>query len=101
MKPEEASSRERRKVSAEKPGARKETHAAGDTSHIIPTADGGPDTEDNAAPLCPSCHDIYGANPVKRKLIREVRNFWYELCARSAAFPVATNDDIARLSIQN
>lgn len=90
-------------------------HALGvQVHHIIPTVDGGPDTEDNAAPLCPSCHDAYGANPVKRKFIREARDFWYELCARSVAFQgeelkaistalerLATKEDIARLSIQN
>jgi hypothetical protein len=90
-------------------------HAVGvEVHHVIPTADGGPDTDDNAAPLCPSCHDIYGANPVKRKFIREARDFWYELCARNVASPgeelkaistalerVATKEDIARLAIQN
>jgi hypothetical protein len=50
--------------------------------HIEPEGIGGPDTEDNAAPLCPSCHDIYGVNPVKRKAIREARDFWYEICER-------------------
>jgi hypothetical protein len=50
--------------------------------HIIPQAEGGPDNEDNAAPLCPTCHEIYGGNPAKRKFIREVRDFWYELCAQ-------------------
>jgi len=49
--------------------------------HIVPQADGGPDTEDNAAPLCPSCHETYGANPTKRKFIREARDFWFEICA--------------------
>ena len=49
--------------------------------HIIPQELGGPDTIDNAAPLCPSCHEIYGANPTKRKFIKEARDFWYELCA--------------------
>lgn len=48
--------------------------------HIVPQEDGGPDIEDNAAPLCPSCHETYGANPQKRKFIREARDFWYELC---------------------
>jgi hypothetical protein len=51
---------------------------------------------------------------VKRKFIREARDFWYELCARSVPFPaeelraissalerVATKDDLARISIQN
>lgn len=53
--------------------------------HIVPQAEGGPDTEDNAAPLCPSCHETYGANPQKRKCIREVRDFWYEICAQRYA----------------
>lgn len=48
--------------------------------HIIPQEDGGPDDEDNAAPLCPSCHEKFGANPTKRKVIREMRDFWYEIC---------------------
>lgn len=57
-------------------------HALGiEIHHIVPQAEGGPDTEDNAAPLCPTCHEIYGANPQKRKFIRETRDFWYELCA--------------------
>ena len=38
--------------------------------HIVPRADGGSDDEDNAAPLCPTCHETYGANPIKRKFIR-------------------------------
>lgn len=50
--------------------------------HIVPETEKGPDTEENAAPLCPSCHETYGANPVKRKFIREVRDFWYQLCAK-------------------
>ncbi len=56
--------------------------------HIVPREQGGPDTDDNAAPLCPSCHETYGANPVKRKVIREARDLWYEICAnRYAAEP--------------
>lgn len=50
--------------------------------HIIPQSEGGPDTEENAAPLCPSCHETYGANPQKRKFIRERRDFWYEICEK-------------------
>jgi HNH endonuclease len=50
--------------------------------HIIAEAEGGPDSEDNAAPLCPSCHSRYGANPQKRKLIREARDHWYGVCHR-------------------
>ena len=48
--------------------------------HIIPKADGGGNTEENAAPLCPNCHDTYGGNPQKRKQIRERRDDWYEKC---------------------
>lgn len=61
-------------------------HALGvDVHHIIPEAEKGPDTLDNAAPLCPSCHETYGANPTKRKFIREARDFWYEVCAKRYA----------------
>jgi hypothetical protein len=81
--------------------------------HIIPESEGGPDTEDNAAPLCPSCHETYGANPEKRKFIREAREFWYELCEKKldqdqiraavsdALKDLATKEDIERLSVQN
>lgn len=50
--------------------------------HIIPQVEGGDDDPDNAAPLCPTCHETYGANPNKRKLIREARDLWYEICER-------------------
>ncbi len=50
--------------------------------HIVPQAENGPDTIENAAPLCPSCHEIYGQNPTKRKFIRESRDIWYEICAK-------------------
>ena len=55
--------------------------------HIIPQADGGPDDIDNAAPLCPSCHDKFGNNPDKRKTIRQMRDQWYELCEKSESNP--------------
>ncbi len=56
-------------------------HSLGvEVHHIVPQSEDGPDTEENAAPLCPSCHETYGANPQKRKFIREVRDFWYEIC---------------------
>jgi hypothetical protein len=38
-----------------------------------------PDELENAAPLCPSCHETYGANPTKRKFLREARDLWYEI----------------------
>ncbi len=79
--------------------------------HIIAEEEGGPDTEDNAAPLCPSCHETYGANPSKRRFIKEVRDFWYELCSKRFANEgdkleeisnrvtrAATKDDINQLT---
>jgi hypothetical protein len=50
--------------------------------HIIPQCEGGDDTEDNAAPLCALCHDLYGENPSKRKQIREMRDHWYDAMER-------------------
>jgi len=65
--------------------------------HIVPQAEGGADTEDNAAPLCPSCHETYGANPEKRKFIREARDFWYELCAKRYASDSSKLEEVANL----
>src|SRR5262245_33993057 len=50
-----------------------------DIHHIIPQAHGGTDDIDNAAPLCQNCHDRFGANPEKRKEIRQMRDWWYEV----------------------
>lgn len=50
--------------------------------HIVPQANGGSNTIDNAAPLCASCHDLYGGNPEKRKQIREMRDHWFDLMER-------------------
>ena len=58
-------------------------HSLGvEVHHIVPQVEHGDDTEDNAAPLCASCHETYGANAQKRKFIREARDFWYEVCAK-------------------
>jgi hypothetical protein len=65
--------------------------------HIIPQADKGEDTEENAAPLCPSCHETYGANPQKRKFIREARDLWYEICAKRYATDPDRLNEIAEL----
>jgi len=46
--------------------------------HIIPEFQGGLDTFDNAAPLCPTCHAEFGGNPDKRKEIKQKRDWWYE-----------------------
>jgi hypothetical protein len=56
-----------------------------DIHHIVPQEQGGPDTEDNAAPLCPTCHRIYGNNVDHRKMIREARDNWYEKCSKRFA----------------
>jgi hypothetical protein len=61
--------------------------------HIIPEAHVGPDTFDNAAPLCPNCHTNFGDNPTKRKGIRQMRDLWYELCEKSEM-----NPDVAQFS---
>jgi hypothetical protein len=64
--------------------------------HIIPQAEGGPDVEDNAAPLCASCHSAYGANPVKRRDIRDARDLWYEIVERQRSNPVLDVQSIAQ-----
>lgn len=90
-------------------------HAIGvDVHHIVPSADGGLDEEDNAAPLCPSCHETYGANPLKRKFIREARDLWFGLCEKryasdasqlaamaEALGKLVTKDDLKRLTVEN
>jgi hypothetical protein len=68
--------------------------------HIVPQEENGTDTEDNAAPLCPTCHEIYGMNPDKRKFIREARDLWYEICERRFASDADRLDEIKRL-LQN
>ena len=50
----------------------------------------------HAAPLCPSCHETYGANPTKRKFIREARDLWYEICERRYATDPDRLDDLQR-----
>ena len=54
--------------------------------HIIPRKDSGPDTEDNAAPLCSNCHTNYGNNPDFRKEIKARRDYWYETCLKRLEF---------------
>lgn len=66
--------------------------------HIIPQEEGGPDTLDNAAPLCARCHDIYGDNPKKQKQLREMRDYWWELMAERAGF-LTTVEDLSDLAV--
>ena len=65
--------------------------------HILPAEHGGPDTEDNAAPLCPTCHEEYGANPSKRKANREQRDFWYGICEKQYSYELGPFDRPAGL----
>lgn len=60
--------------------------------HIIPEAEGGPNTIDNAAPLCASCHDLFGGNPEKRKQIRQMRDYWWELMEEWRSNLLAASD---------
>ena len=70
-----------------------------DVHHIIPQSDGGPDTTENAAPLCPTCHSDFGGNPEKRTAIIKRRDAWYELCEQrfSPADSAVTKEDLNRL----
>ncbi len=47
--------------------------------HIIPQKEGGSDEIENAAPLCPTCHTAFGNDPDKRKRIKDMRDWWYEI----------------------
>jgi hypothetical protein len=50
--------------------------------HILPEAKGGPNTFENAAPLCPSCHTRFGHDESMRLFVTQARDFWYRLCAQ-------------------
>lgn len=53
--------------------------------HLIPEADGGPSTIENAAPLCAKHHDLFGGNPEKRAMIRAMRDAWWQEAAETRA----------------
>lgn len=53
-------------------------HISFEVHHMIPEKDGGPNTLDNAAPLCSNCHTDFGDNPSKRKEITQMRDLWYK-----------------------
>ena len=63
--------------------------------HIIPEAEGGSNSEDNAAPLCPNHHEIFGSNPTKRKFIKQARDSWYEICEKRYSSDPERLDKIA------
>ncbi len=53
-------------------------HISFEVHHIIPEKNGGPNTLENAAPLCPNCHTDFGDNRIKRKEITQMRDLWYK-----------------------
>ena len=63
--------------------------------HIIPEAKGGPNSEDNAAPLCPYCHETFGSNPTKRNFIKQARDNWYEICEKRYSSDPERLDELA------
>lgn len=73
-------------------------HIFVEVHHIIPQEEDGPDTIDNAAPLCSRCHDLFGDNPKKRKQLREMRDYWWELMAERASL-LTTDDDLNELAV--
>ena len=59
--------------------------------HILPEADGGPDTFENCIPLCPDCHTevmafnprhLSGSTPYHRDELIRRRDDWYAVVAR-------------------
>jgi len=69
-------------------------HWATHVHHIIPEAEDGSNAEENAAPLCPTCHDLYGGNPDKRKFIEQSRDFYYKFCEKRSKTDTELNQEI-------
>ena len=65
--------------------------------HIIPQKDGGDDTIDNAAPLCPTCHADYGDNPEKRRGIKERRDWWYENVKKMYSSNITSQEQMKKI----
>ncbi len=63
--------------------------------HIIPEAESGPNSEGNAAPLCPYCHETFGSNPTKRNFIKQARDSWYQICEKRYSSDPKRLDKIA------
>ena len=53
-------------------------HGIIEVHHIVPLEEGGPNIIDNAAPLCPTCHTLYGDNKKLRKMLKEKRDLLYD-----------------------
>jgi len=68
-----------------------DSHNKVEVHHIISQAEEGPDTEENAAPLCSNCHTLLGGNPELRKEIRLRRDHWYETCSKRREFAWSPN----------
>lgn len=54
--------------------------------HLVPQSEGGSDALENAAPLCASCHDLYGGNPEKRNALTQTRDYWWDLMEQKQKF---------------
>lgn len=68
-----------------------------DVHHILPEKQGGSNEIDNAAPLCQNCHDQLGANPEKRKSIKDMRDWWYDVCDKRYGTQGVGEETISRL----
>lgn len=53
-----------------------------DIHHLKPKYENGPNTFNNAIPLCTNCHRKYGDNKQLRKYLKEKRDWWYEQCSK-------------------
>ncbi len=62
--------------------------------HIVPQAEGGPDTEDNAVPLCAQCHADWGGNPEKRKYLRDSRDSWFMRCDKATPETLLSSESL-------
>lgn len=67
--------------------------------HIIAEAEGGSNTEENAAPLCSNCHTLYGGNPELRKEIKARRDNWFEQCASQVVVAKIDNENVGLYDI--
>ncbi|MCW3105173.1 MAG: endonuclease [Bacteroidetes bacterium] len=65
---------------------------AADVHHIIPKSKKGSNLLENAAPLCASCHDLFGDNPAKSKKIRQMRDYWWTIIKARTEFVVKTGN---------